>query len=141
MGEHIKDGKFFSDKYRVIRLWPGVEGTDASEDKLVLSFNDPAAREALQLYAGLCDDDELAGDIIERLDYVTNEAAAEAWKRMAASDMYVAIEATEALDFRDDCPECGGEGVPETCGECFPKADDARLKRRAALTRARGETA
>lgn len=44
-----------------------------------------------------------------------------------------ALVKTEALDDRDDCPECEGQGEPEICPLCFPKADDARLARRAAI--------
>ena len=38
-----------------------------------------------------------------------------------------------------NCPECDGQGVPELCPKCFPLFDDARLTRRAALAKARGQ--
>lgn len=50
-----------------------------------------------------------------------------------ARRMGLNLLATEELDFRDDCPECGGDGMPELCGTCFPKADAARVERRALL--------
>ena len=65
MGHHIKDGKFVSDKYRVIRL---SDGSDGSVDKLVLSFHDPVGRRALTLYAECTDDEELSEDIFKRLE-------------------------------------------------------------------------
>jgi len=37
-----------------------------------------------------------------------------------------------------NCEDCGGEGVPELCGTCFPAHDDARLARRAAIAKAEG---
>ena len=42
-------------------------------------------------------------------------------------------KAEEADQFHMNCGECGGEGEPEACGDCFPLADDARLMRWAAL--------
>lgn len=56
--------------------------------------------------------------------------------RAINADMLAALEATEALDDRDSCEECEGEGEPESCGLCFPKADAARIKRRAAIAKA-----
>jgi signal transduction protein with GAF and PtsI domain len=45
-----------------------------------------------------------------------------------------ALEAAQAAeDHNMNCEECGGEGEMEACPECFPLADDARLKRWAAL--------
>ena len=44
-----------------------------------------------------------------------------------------------AEDFHANCPECEGDIVGELCGVCFPLFDNARLKRRAALAKARGE--
>ncbi len=57
MGHHINnEGRFQSDKY-----------PDLPPDKIVLSFKDPVARDALALYAFRTTDDELANDIAERL--------------------------------------------------------------------------
>ena len=65
MGEHLTEaGIFRSDKYRVSRA---DTGEDATDDKLVLSFHDPAARASLRLFAELSKDDALRFDIIERL--------------------------------------------------------------------------
>lgn len=45
-----------------------------------------------------------------------------------------ALRAYEHLDnFHANCPECDGEVAPEICELCFPLADDARLRMRAAL--------
>ena len=58
----------------------------------------------------------------------------------AAPDLYEAAAALErAEDAHDNCPECDGQGVPELCPVCFPIFDDARVKRRSALAKARGE--
>lgn len=81
MGEHIKNGRFVSDKYRVTRI---ANGVDASEDKLVLSFNDPAALAALHLYSLTTKDEELGDDILERLNALLtgmNAKAASARRR------------------------------------------------------------
>lgn len=70
--------------------------------------------------------------------------AANAQLIAAAPDLYEALEAYEALDNqRMTCEECEDrlERAPEACEYCFPFADDARLKMRAALAKARGETA
>jgi hypothetical protein len=41
-----------------------------------------------------------------------------------------AIRMTEdAENANANCDECGGEGVPELCGKCFPLFDDARIAR------------
>ena len=64
MGNHIRDGKFVSDKYRVYRC---RDGSDATPDKVVLSLHAPAARAALQLFANMTPDAELAIDIKARL--------------------------------------------------------------------------
>lgn len=58
----------------------------------------------------------------------------------AAPDLYDAAASLEAAEeAHANCPECEGEGVPELCPFCFPLFDDARLKRRAALAKARSE--
>ncbi len=58
-----------------------------------------------------------------------------------AAEMKAALEAYEKLDdAHANCEECDGETAPEACGKCFPFADDARLRMRAALDRVRGET-
>ena len=61
MGHHINaDGQFQSDKY-----------PDLPPDKIVLSFKDPAARDALRTYVATVKifggDEELAEDITTRL--------------------------------------------------------------------------
>jgi len=57
MGHHINEqGNFQSDKY-----------PDLPENKIILSFNDPAARKALQVFAEASDDEELSEDILEVL--------------------------------------------------------------------------
>jgi len=51
-----------------------------------------------------------------------------------------ALSAYDLLDdFRNKCDECDLEDSAETCAQCFPFADDARLKMRAVLARARAE--
>jgi len=58
----------------------------------------------------------------------------------AAPDLAEAAMLLEAAeDANANCEDCEGEGVPELCGTCFPLFDDARLKRRAAVAKARGE--
>lgn len=45
-----------------------------------------------------------------------------------------ALQAAETADQQAaNCEEHAPEMAPESCGECFPLADDARMKRRAAL--------
>lgn len=57
MGHHINDkGQFQSDRH-----------PDLSPDKIILSFKDPQAREALAYYATICFDQGLAEDIIMRV--------------------------------------------------------------------------
>lgn len=57
----------------------------------------------------------------------------------AAGDLLEAAQLLEAAeDSRQHCDECDDEGEPEACGKCFPKFDDARLKRRAAIAKATG---
>ena len=70
MGEHLIDGRFVSDRYTVRRQ---ADGSDASADKVVLSFHDPAARPALKLFANMTDDEGLAADIKARLKSVEAE--------------------------------------------------------------------
>lgn len=54
MSHHInKDGQFQSDKH-----------PDLAPNKIVLSFKDPAAQQALVLFAEETDDRELAEDIL-----------------------------------------------------------------------------
>lgn len=66
--------------------------------------------------------------------------AANAHLAAAAPDLAEAAALQEAAeDAHANCPECDGEEVPECCPVCFPLFDDARLKRRAALAKARGE--
>lgn len=58
---------------------------------------------------------------------------------VAAPDLLEAAEMLEAAELgRQDCEECDGEGEPEACGTCFPAFDDARVKRRLAIEKARG---
>ena len=57
----------------------------------------------------------------------------------AAPDLLKAAELLEAAETAHvNCPDCDGEAIPETCGTCFPLFDDARLRRRAAIAKARG---
>lgn len=57
----------------------------------------------------------------------------------AAPDLLEAAQLLEvAEDERQYCEECEGEGEPEACGTCFPMFDDARVKRRLAIAKAKG---
>lgn len=57
----------------------------------------------------------------------------------AATELLEAAQALEAAEIgRQDCEECEGEGEPEACGICFPAFDDARIKRRLAIAKAKG---
>lgn len=59
MSHHIdSEGRFQSDKY-----------LDLPPDKIVLSFKDPAAQEALWTFTEHTDDAELAEDIRTRLNW------------------------------------------------------------------------
>lgn len=63
MGNHINAaGQFQSDKY-----------PDLAPDKLVLSFKDPAARDALAVYALATGDSELSADIFLRIQTIKHE--------------------------------------------------------------------
>ncbi len=58
----------------------------------------------------------------------------------AATEMYEALKARMVLEDRHaNCEDCEGEGQPEECGTCFPFADDARLKMRAAIAKVEGK--
>ena len=60
MGNHINSqGQFQSDKY-----------PDLPPDKIILSFKDPVAREALSVYAKSTKDKELAEDILARIQSI-----------------------------------------------------------------------
>ena len=51
-----------------------------------------------------------------------------------------ALKAYERLDdYHANCDDCDGVPAPEACDKCFPFADDARLKMRAALADAQQE--
>ena len=56
----------------------------------------------------------------------------------AAPDLLEAAQLLEAAELArgPNCEECGGEGEPEACGLCFPRFDDARIKRRIAIAKA-----
>lgn len=58
------------------------------------------------------------------------------------ADLALALESLEAYsrldDFHANCSWCDGVIPPEDCPECFPLADDARLKMRAVLAGAKG---
>ena len=57
MGHHINsDGQFQSDKY-----------PDLHPDKIILSFKDPEAADALRIFAETTANTELGEDIMERL--------------------------------------------------------------------------
>ena len=81
----------------------------------------------------------VANSIKSRLSHIEEAAYRLNAKAHARADLMKevreALEATEVLDNRDDCPECHGEGEPEQCELCFPAADDARLKRRDVLSK------
>lgn len=78
------------------------------------------------------DDNEIR---IEGPDALANAALV-----VATPDLYEAAALLEAAeDAHANCPECDGEIIPELCPVCFPLFDDARLKRRAALAKARGD--
>jgi hypothetical protein len=55
------------------------------------------------------------------------------------AELLEALKAYQALDTQrmncEDCEDCL-EQAPEACGKCFPFADDARLKMRAAISKA-----
>ena len=58
MGHHINEnGDFQSDKY-----------PDLPPNKIILSFNDPAARAVLEIYCALIQDRELAEDVLDVLN-------------------------------------------------------------------------
>jgi|SRR5579871_2538241 len=55
------------------------------------------------------------------------------------ADLLEAAQLLEAAELGrdDDCEECSGEGLPEACGRCSPPFDDARVKRRLAIAKAK----
>lgn len=58
----------------------------------------------------------------------------------AAPELFEAARLLEEAELEwANCEECGGEGIPELCGACFPKFDDARCLRRVALAKATGQ--
>lgn len=66
MGHHIDSaGRFKSDKY-----------PELPPDKIVLSFNDPEALRALEVFASICKDVELAEDVGERIRTIKLEPLA-----------------------------------------------------------------
>lgn len=78
--------------------------------------------------------------IIGKLNVSHPAADANAALMIAAPDLLEAAEALErAEDFNaNDCDECEGDGTaPELCPKCFPLFDDARVKRRAAIAKAK----
>lgn len=79
-----------------------------------------------------CRDGEVASGI---------RSSADASLIAAATDLLEAALALEAAEdrYHNDCEECGGEGVPEECPECFPLFDDARVMRRLAIAKALGQ--
>lgn len=63
MGHHIDDeGRFQSDRH-----------PDIGPDKIVLSFKDPEALRALEVFAAICKDTELAEDVGERIRSIRRE--------------------------------------------------------------------
>ena len=63
MSRHVNTlGQFQSDQY-----------PDMLPDKIVLSFRDPAAIEALHAFAELTEDDDLAVALVKRLDAIVEE--------------------------------------------------------------------
>ena len=72
---HINNkGKFVSDKYIIFPYEENGGQRSVSEDKLVLSFKDSAAQEALRLFAHKTNDNELAVDILNRLGTINNQS-------------------------------------------------------------------
>ena len=64
MGHHINEkGQFQSDKF-----------PELAPDKIVLSFKDPVAREALMQFAGRTKDMRLGADILLRCMTITEES-------------------------------------------------------------------
>lgn len=57
----------------------------------------------------------------------------------AAPELLEAATLLEAAELAHaNCEECDGEEVPECCEKCFPLFDDARVKRRLAISKATG---
>jgi hypothetical protein len=79
-----------------------------------------------------------------RLGYSVERAEREATHVTIPRPQYealiAALEATRLFEaaelFHANCEECDGEIEMELCGQCFPLADDARLKRRESLEKA-----
>lgn len=68
MGHHIDSrGRFQSDKY-----------PELPPDKIILSFKDGAARDALASFAKRTEDRELGEDILTRVNYL-NQNGPNAW--------------------------------------------------------------
>ncbi len=58
----------------------------------------------------------------------------------AATDLLEAAELLERAEWAHaNCDDCEGIDTPEKCPTCFPLFDEARLKRRAAIAKAKKE--
>lgn len=83
MGHHIdEEGRFQSDKLIRARLERPATSVGAREvnvylapDKIALSFHDPAARKALRVFAATTDDNELAVDVLDRVQRLERGAS------------------------------------------------------------------
>ena len=65
---------------------------------------------------------------------------ANAYLIAAAPDLLeAALLLEDAEDRHANCDQCEGEDVPELCEKCFPFFDDARVKRRLAIAKAKRE--
>lgn len=101
MGHHINEqGQFQSDRH-----------PDLPPNKIILSFRDPAAREALTLYANLTPDLELAKDILEAL---TVPVWPEPKCRVCGCTQYTPCPGGCSWIEHDLCSACEGKEEPAT---------------------------
>lgn len=85
-------------------------------------------------------DDRLVCEIEPFTGEWTEEEIANARLIAGAAERYTALKAHQALDNHwGNCDQCAGTALaPEACEKCFPFADDARLKMRAAIAKTEG---
>lgn len=84
---------------------------------------------------------ELPIALLYQYNRTQSEIEANACLFAVAPDLLEAALALEAAEeFHANCTECNGESVPKLCAQCFPLFDNARLKRRAAIAKAEGQS-
>lgn len=112
-------------------------GTSGNDGDVICPTNHPSDNHP-DLYSAR------GGDIYANLNFIValvNHLPTILAKLEEGERMREALEKLEAAELAHaNCDLCDGEGIPELCEQCFPKFDDARLARRAALEPAHDHT-